>query len=525
MATVSSHIQKPPGNRLVEWLLRYRTSSRIALILKAATTILGAVLSLGWQRWLLEVMKDDLFGKWKTFQNLVSLGGVGDFGISGGMAIRVMHYLAGEQDEKCQRFLANARGVFLGISSAFLVAAVCFCPWLPGWLGMDESASSGSMQILFLTAGLGVALMLLGGYVQALNYIYGSVVWPIIPSFIFTQVGFAAQLFLAKMGAPLWEQYAVYITLSVISLILFWNLLRISHPWLGNIRPIRFDFGELRNLLSTSFWMYLISVGNYLYVNTDRVLIGKHFSFSTVTPYTNNYRLCELAITLIATASYVGIPAILKRLLSASPDDRTIGLSAVKRLQKFQIFAACLVAGCYLFFNEIFMRVWLGEKYIVSVGLQLAFGLNLAVIIGGDLGVQVLTRINDRGVRIVGLAVAGAALINLGLAFAAMHLGSITGIAISTAIAQSLSSLVISWFACPHLGISWKSWNLQSLVLPVLFMLAAGFVRNLIAPNSITHFLTLGLILTGFCLALAFSIRLGWSDLKDELNRIRPGRR
>src|SRR5205814_9842113 len=74
--------------KLRAWLLRNRTSVRMAFILRLRGMGLGSLLSLVWTRLLLRAMGDPLYGLFLSFQAVTRLGGLGDLGLSGGISIK-----------------------------------------------------------------------------------------------------------------------------------------------------------------------------------------------------------------------------------------------------------------------------------------------------------------------------------------------------------------------------------------------------------------------------------------------------
>jgi len=502
------------------WLMRNRTSSRLAFILRIIVMGVGAGISLFWTRWLLEAMGAPLNGLFLTFLAIAQLGGLGDFGFGAAMGVRTIGHLARGENEECRQFLANVRSVFLALALFFLLVFSLLSPWLPGWLGLSPVSGSGSLTLLFVIGGIGVALLIINSYLQNLNYINGNVVWPILPAFLLTQIAFGAQWLLALRGLPLWVQYGVSILTSLVTVVLTWWMLRSSHPWLGQLWPIRFNAQDVRQLAVNSFWVYLATLGNLVFITTDRILINKGFGSAMVPAYRNNYRLCELAITLLGTASFVALPAILRRLLSRDQKERGDGLSGVQRLQKIQVFAACVSAAMYLTFNDVFMRWWLPD-FTVPLSWQFAFALTLAISISGDMGVQLPGRLDQAGFRLAGLTIGLAGLLNLALSWVAMKSGSILGITFATVFAQSIMCIVMSRQTCRRLQLPWREWLLKTWLLPVAMLTLVFGIRLWLVPDNGAR----GLALAGICVILSLVVarvlRISRQMFVDEWKRLR----
>lgn len=499
--------------------MRNRTSARLAFTLRTAVMLLTAVSSLFWARALIRVMGNELYGLFLTFIAIAQLGGLGDLGISGAVGMRILHHLARGEDSDGQRLLANARGVFLALALTFAVTFVVLSPWLPAFFHFATVPRAGSLGMLFALGGLGIGLVIINGYFQSLNYAHGNVVWPILPSFIFMQAGFVLQWALARVGAPLWMQYGAGLGVSGCSVVLAWAMLRASHPWLGRLRPVRVNWVEARHLAGTSFWVYLCALGNLIYTTTDQILVNAGFGSSLVPAYRFNYKLPEFAVTLLVSASFVTLPAIVLRLLNGDESQRGHGLSGVDRLQKLEVFGACAASIGYLGINDSFIGLWQGAEFHVPLALQVAFALNLTVTIAGNTGVQLLGRLDPKAVRIAGLTIGGTGLLNLGLSFCAMKFGSLLGIAIATVIAQTVATLVMGHSVCRLLRLPWLPWVWRSWLLPVGALALAVLLRAVVAPTDGANALILASADAALLGGLAWTLGITRQMIVDEGRR------
>ena len=479
------------------------------------------MLSLAWTRLLLQAMGDRLNGLYLTFQSVVQLGTIGDLGLSGAVCARTAQFLAKDQNEEGKEFLADARGVFFGLAAILGLFLALLAPVLGPWLGFSTDSTSFTVQALFWMGGLALTLGLIGGYFNSLNYAHGNVVWPIIPAFLVTQINFLSQWLLARSGADLWQIYGAGVVCTALGVIVVIRMLRASHPWLGNLRPLRFNLRAFGDLSSSAFWFSLCALSNLIYVTTDRLLISAGFGPEFVPAYRNNFKLCELAIMLINTASLVALPAILRRLLSATSERQLLGQDGLLRLQRIQVLAAVAFGVTYLCFNDLFIRWWLGAAYTIPLSWQTAFALNAAFTISGETSIQVLPRFEGSALRRAGLICAGAGLLNLGLSYVSMRSGSILGIACATIVAQTFASIYMAVFVCRRTGLAFSRWLARTWLLPGAVILLASVIRSQFGPDGWTSALLLG----GMCLALtvcaAFLLRLSWKTLVDELGRMR----
>src|SRR5436190_15644723 len=226
------------------WLVSNRTSVRLAFILRIVGMGAGSLLSLWWTRLLLRAMGDDLNGLFLSFAAVTRLGGLGDLGISGAIALKAGQMLGRGEDKQLQHLLASARTLFLALAVALFLAFALPSPWLPAWLHFQSVPGAGSLPWLFVWGGVSVALVVLAGYFHSLNYAHGTVTWPVLPTILIGQVmaPFGHWL-LARAQAPLWLQNVPYVAGTLLLGLLAWRMLKWSHPWLGSLLPLSFDRG------------------------------------------------------------------------------------------------------------------------------------------------------------------------------------------------------------------------------------------------------------------------------------------
>jgi hypothetical protein len=501
------------------WLLRNRTSVRMAFVLRMIAMGIGSFFSLLWWRLLQRAMGDPLLGLFQNFQGVARLGNLGDFGISGALSLKSGLLLGSGDEPALRKLLASARSLYVLLSGGLCLGFIALSPWLPHWLNFEGIPGAGSMTLLFVYGGLSLAWFLIGGYFASLNYAMGTVTWPVFPSVIIAQI--AAPFFhwrLALLHAPLWVQNAPYLVSSVLLAFTSWKMLSWSHPWVGKLTPLGFDRSQFKALTSASLWAYLINVGTAIFITTDRLVIGAGIGQAAIPRYLFNYKACELWITLIVTAAFVGLPKITQWISSPDKADRQRLLTELSRLSTFEIVITCVATLGYLAFNNLFIRIWLDKEHQAPLAWQVAFACNLAVTCGGNAGIQIASRAGNHGLKLSGLAIAGTGLVNLALSILSVKLvgtlgtvGAMAGVAIATVIAQSISSIYLGSVTCRYLGISVPRWTARCWLLPVAFTIAAATLKERFPDDSFLH---LGILSVSYVVLLLVVCRLAGMNLE-----------
>ncbi len=500
---------------LTSWLQRNRTSVRMAFMLRMVSMGLGSVFGLLWMRLLLHAMGDPLLGLFSNFQALTRLGNLGDFGITGALSLTAGALLGRGDEAGLRSLLASARTLFVVLACSLCALFLALSPWLPHWLNFESVEGVGSMRWLFVYGGLSMVTFIVGGYLASLNYAHGTVTWPILPTIFLAQIlAPFVHWRLALLHVPLWVQFIPYLVAGLLMISLSWGMLKWSHPWLGDLKPLRIDFREWKNLAGSSSWVYMISVGAAIYAATDRLVIGAVIGMGVIPAYQANYRACDFCLTLIVTASFVGLPKMTQWISSPHEEDRRRLLVELRRLSVFEVVLSCGAVLGYIAFNNIFVRLWLDKAHQAPLAWQFAFAANLAVTVGGNAGIQMSMRTGKKGLKMAGLVVAATGLLNLGLSILSVKLGSITGVAAATAVAQSISSICLGTVTCRYLKLSAIRWIARCWLLPLGLTVIAAALKMLFSDDSLLH-----LSLLAGCYGILFLAVCWLAGMNGELLR------
>src|ERR1700722_10826618 len=133
----------PVIKKLKDILWRQRNSARVAYLLYISTRLLSSAVALVWVRLLVGAMGQQLNSVYIAFQKLITLGGLGDLGMGGAVAIRTGECLGQGKEGELQQFLASARAAFLVLALIAGVTLLTLSPWLPHWLGYREVPPTG----------------------------------------------------------------------------------------------------------------------------------------------------------------------------------------------------------------------------------------------------------------------------------------------------------------------------------------------------------------------------------------------
>ncbi len=130
-------------------------------------------------------------------------------------------------------------------------------------------------------------------------------------------------------------------------------------------------------------------------------------------------------------------------------------------------------------------------------------------------------RTGSAGLRWIGTAIGLTGILNLALSIISMKLGSITGIAVATVIAQSGLSLQAGRYLCWHFGAPWLPWTLRSWVMPFLAVSLAAGLRMEIPLNSVRAVALLGGCYAAILLMIALVLKITPALIREEWAAVR----
>ena len=503
--------------RILRWFVAQRQNTRLAFLLQISSRVLMSVCSLIWTPLLVSSMGKHLNGLFLSFQGLATLGGLGDLGIGGAINLQTSRLLGQGKEQELKRFLAAARGAFLIVAAITVMVFVVAAPSAFKSLGFHDDPNVGPIPFLVIAGALAVGCLVLNSYIANLSYGCGNIIWSIIPTFVLTQSSVLAHWLLARQHMPLWLQYSPYVAATVLMLTTNWFFVRKSHPGLADIFPLQLKGREMVDLIGRSFWVYLYCLAAGISITISRLLINYKFGAEMVPVYQYNFRLCELALFVVNSASLASMPKITQWLAAHTEENRQRGIAELTRLNRFQTFLGCGAVMVYLIANDAFIRFWLGKDFHAPLAWQVAFAAHLGITAAGFTGFELASRCCDHGVRVGGIAAVLAGLLNFVLAYVAAQYQSILGIALSGVVAQTSATLFLGWFSSKQIGISWWQLSVKNWLLALVmvgFGLAAKFALDLSPGVAV---LAIGLIALTALIVTAKVIGMTVAELRREI--------
>ncbi len=95
------------------------------------------------------------------------------------------------------------------------------------------------------------------------------------------------------------------------------------------------------------------------------------------------------------------------------------------------------------------------------------------------------------------------------------------GIALATVVAQSILSLVASYYVCKHLRMAWLPWVLKGWLVPMIGICFAAWLRLIWPMDSAQHILMLVGVYAAMLVAAAWGLGVNAEFFREELKVVR----
>lgn len=165
----------------------------------------------------------------------------------------------------------------------------------------------------------------------------------------------------------LFKNYFVYLSLQtgfgVLTNFVIYEYSNKKFPFLKqkNIKPLPKE--ELNDIKKNVGALIIYKIGSIALNSTDNIIISAFIGIKTV-GYYSNYLLLEVSVRGVLTTIFSNLTASIGNLNKSDTDERKHFIFNVINLATFWFYGVCSV--CLLICMTPFIKVWIGEEYLLS---------------------------------------------------------------------------------------------------------------------------------------------------------------
>lgn len=409
---------------------------------------------------------NEAYGVWVLISSLVGYLGLLDLGVRGAVTKFVATHHAASNHAAASRIASAALAVFgLAGITAVVVSAIIARFGLSVFEVSSEYADIA--EPVLVLGGITIAITIVGG-------VFGGIVvarqrFDLINSSAVVVIFLRAMAVVVTLegGGGLFELAVVQLGVSVLQSCVAVVLSRYVYPEV-HVRPTRFDYGDLRIILSFGLYSTLLNVASTLVFYSDTLIIGAYLPVALITFYAIATNLIDYTRSLIS-----GISTTITPLTSALEGSREMDrvTEAMIAGGRYATLVCLPIAITFLLRGHSFIGLWMGPEYAQLAGDVLVI-LTLGLLASASFQICTATMIgiNRHGSMVP--AFLAEAVVNVALSIALLPAYGVLGVAVGTLIPRVMMAFGFGpWYARRVVGVRISRFLGRTLLRPTLSMI------------------------------------------------------
>lgn len=295
--------------------------------------------------------------------NILTIFSLAESGI--GLAIGYALYkpLAENDIEKIKSLMRFFRTTYHALAWMTAVIGLAFYPFLPFFL-KDNTAPDANI----------IYLMFLGGSVVSYLWVYKTTLNSSDQNkYLYTIANTLTQiavLILKVVILYFTENYILYLSIeigsTIIKNVIFSIIIDRRYPYLKEKNVQKLDSETKKSLFTNIKALFFGKVGYILSQCSDNLVISSIVSVTAVGLYSNYTTLISSVSGFVSTFSS-GVTASMGNLIASESKEKAYAV--YKRIDFINYWMYTFSSICLLCLTEPFIKIWLGEDYVLSKGI------------------------------------------------------------------------------------------------------------------------------------------------------------
>lgn len=304
------------------------------------------------------------------FADVLGLLSMADLGFNTAMVYSFYKPLADDNSKKIAALISFYKQVYSIIAIAVIFIGVCLIPALPYLINVEKKIPN--LNIIYLLSLINVVISYLWIYRT-------SILSADQKGYIITRIGMISNVVrtvLQILSIVLFRNYILYLVIgsivAVINNIISSQISVKQYPYIlsGECLPK----AERRNIFDTIKSVFIYKISSVLLNATDNILISIIIS-TTAVGYYSNYLMLQNKITQFYALFFTSLTASIGNLIVTEKANKRFEVFECE--QSISYIICGVVIPCYVGLINDFIRIWLGEFYILSDLVVIAIGINM----------------------------------------------------------------------------------------------------------------------------------------------------
>jgi O-antigen/teichoic acid export membrane protein len=428
--------------------------------------VLNVAIGLFMVRFNMGHLGQDAYGLWMLAATITTYFTVLDLGYGTAVLKFLSEHRARKDIRGLNEVLSTMATVFAGLGVLCYVVAIGTAVLLPLLFNVTPEQVWVGRAVLLMIA-LQVALTFPFSIFGAVTSAFERYDINDVTAIVFNVATAAVNVVVLWAGYGLVELVAATTVMRILPLWVYRRNAYRVFPQL-EVRRSLFQRSRLRELTGFSVYAAVVMWSARLTYATGALYLGMFVNTAAVFIYSVAYRIGESLQMLTEQLHTFMMPAIVHRAVDGAVDrQRTL----MVRATRLELAVAMCLCGVTAALAQAVIRAWLGPD--VDESIHLTQMLALLVILRAAVAMPGTVLQGTGHHRFVAGATAGTAVVNLVVSVPLVLTWSVTGAALGTLLAVTLSTVIIFPKACRVVGLSLGD-GLRQIVVPTLWPAAVA---------------------------------------------------
>lgn len=467
---------------------------KLGIILSYFNFFVTAIMGLLYIPYLIRILPDNEYGIYLLMYSFMSLISVLDLGMTGTVTRYYSKY-DGTNNEKRNSVIGVSKRIYSFLSACIfitgMVAYISFESIYKSSLNYYEI--NEAKKILLLIVINAIILIQSNIYIAVIQakekfvfqrsiLLTRSIIMPITSVLLTVFLKKAIGIFIANTicNFCFYICYRLYVNKKIV--------LEKKYGW---------DSLLFNEIMSFAFFLFLNTVTDELFWNTDSMILGAVGGTSTVAVYGTANTIVTQFRGVSSVIHGIYLPRLTK--LAASNDCHNEVNELFLKISKVQFFIVFLIYSGFLVFGKEFVLIWAGKEFINSYYLALITMTALLIPLTQSIAISILRAYNKQRFRAILYIILAVLNVVCSMAVAKKYQGF--GCAIVTAFFLLFGNVfIMNFYYKNSVGLNIKKWWTQFLILllPVFASILLAFKIKQYLP--ISSIMTLFMSIVLYCL-------------------------
>lgn len=299
-----------------------------------------------------------------TFTNIVAVLSITELGLGGAITYNLYKPIAENDRKKISAIMHFYKKCYIRIGIIIIFLAIIVSLFVTSFL-KDLTIDSNYVRFLFIIFALNTGISYFLSYNRNLFYAYQENYIVSVIDFIFKVIKVIFQI----LSLIIWKNYAIFLIINLLFTFLSNYTIHLfaKKRYPDVISSKKFENKDVEKNVFEYVKSYALMQLFSISINfSDSLIISSFISVIKSGLYANYYLIFS-QITNIVVSFYHNIGASIGNL--CAEDNKEKIKTVLVNLEFLSFFIASVTSCCFVFLTTPFIKLWIGEKYILSFSL------------------------------------------------------------------------------------------------------------------------------------------------------------